>query len=292
MFKTLLRRTLTLSLVLIGSGLYVAGASLATAETDPKPPETSSSMESENVPIKDVKELEEVLEKKDCKLEQISQKDVEVPRIFVSNFPKDMKNVKNRQTKKDVFAQVLLPIILHENEIILKERAYILELKKNSDQGKPLKHHESAWLDKICEKYKLKVMSFDELLLRVDTIPPSLALGQATIESGMGISYAALKKNSPFGMTVSQKVLAYKSLSESVFAYMRNLNSNNAYKTMRKTRAELRKANKDVDGNALIGDLIAYCETGKPYIQQVRSAIRSNNLTQYDGMNLAPEGKA
>lgn len=292
MLENILRRALTIFLISIASGFYVTALDKAMAETEAEAPQEIASSDLNNVEIKNVHDLKKILEDQGFKLEQISQQDVDVPRTFVTNFPKDMREVKERDVKKDVFVQVLLPIILHENEIILKERAYILKLKEIVDLGKPLKHHEETWLTRVCDKYKLKEVNFEELMLRVDTIPPSLALGQATIESGMGISYAALKKNSPFGMTISQKVKAYKSLSESVYEYMRNLNTNNAYKTMRKTRSQLRKENKNIDGNALIGDLIAYCETGQPYIKQVRSAIRSNNLTQYDTMTLAPEDKA
>lgn len=279
------RIILTTLFAMIGS-LYIAvGTNCAISDNKTEAPKETPT----DIPVKDTTEVKEIL-----KLDQKpkTEEQFEVPRTHLANFPQDMRQVKDRKTKKDLFVHILLPMILHENEIIMRERTLIIELKKAHDAGKTLKHSDRFWLNKVCEKYKMKHLDFKELLRRVDIIPPSLALGQATIESGMGISYAALKKNSPFGMTVSQKVLAYKSLSESVAAYIRNLNSNNAYRTMRMTRAELRAANKDIDGNVLIGDLIAYCETGKYYIKQVRSAIKCNDLLKYDSLSLEPKSKA
>ena len=92
-------------------------------------------------------------------------------------------------------------------------------------------------------------------------------------------------------MTVSKSVLKYKNLSDSVSAYIRNLNCHAAYRTMRKTRENLRKGNKPVDGNALIGDMVAYCEF-KNYIGKVRSAIKQNDLVKYDSLDLKPKETA
>lgn len=289
MFNLWTKRIVISSLFAMVGSLYIAvGTQCAPVELKDKPAETPT----EDIAVSNTEHLKEVFKQNDFNLDKAVESELQIPRTYVANFPQDLPKVKDRKLKKELFVNVLLPMILHENEIINKERKHLLELKKMADAGKTLKHSDTFWLNKVCEKYKMTRVDFPELLRRVDIIPPSLALGQATIESGMGLSYAAIKKHSPFGMTVSQKVKAYKNLSESVSAYVRNLNSNNAYKTMRKTRAELRAANKDIDGNVLIGDLLAYCEKGQPYIKQVRSAIKSNDLMKYDSLNLEPKDKA
>jgi Bax protein len=324
MVKLWTRRFILASLITMVGSLYIAaGSQCEPADSKEKPAEVSKETETpkeetkveatttanaddlkskeaeapkeakvEAIAVTNMDHLKQVLKENDFSPGTASNSETQVPRIKFANFPKDMRQAKDHKTKKDLFVNIMLPMILHENEIIMKERESILELKKTVDSGKSLRHSEKFWLNKICQKYKMKNQDLDELLRRADIIPPSLALGQATIECGMGISYAALNKHSPFGMTVSKKVLAYKDLSESVSAYICNLNSNQAYKTMRKTRAELRKAGKDMNGNVLIGDMIAYCEFGKPYINQVRAAIKQNDLMKYDNLNLAPKEKA
>jgi len=243
------------------------------------------------IQISDANHLKKVLKENDFDLNRARSEDTGIPRTYMANFPQDMPKIKDHKTKKDLFISTLLPMILRENETILRERKHLLELKKAADTGRSLKPYEQFWLNKICQKYKMSKLDFDELVRRVDIIPPSLALGQAVIESGTGTSYAAVKKHSPFGITVKKSVLKYKDLSESTCAYMRNLNSHAAYRTMRKTREKLRKENKAIDGNALIGDMVAYCEF-KNYIGKVRSAIKHNDLVKYDGLNLAPKSAA
>ncbi len=294
MIKKWTKRIILASLIAMIGSLYVAvGSHCETTESEEKTAETpKEEVKVQDICLSNTDHLKKVLKEKDFNLSKAAESEFQVPRTYFANFPQDMRQVKDLKTKKELFIHVLLPMILHENEIITQERKHLLELKKAADSGKALKHSDRFWLSKLCEKYKMKNVDFNELSRRVDIIPPSLALGQATIESGFGLSYAALKKHSPFGMTISQKVKAYKTLSESVAAYIRNLNSNNAYRTMRKTRAELRKADKDINGNVLIGDMIAYCEYGQSYIKQVRSAIKGNNLMKYDSLSLEPKSKA
>jgi Bax protein len=291
------KRIVLTSLFAMVAGLYIAvGTHSACADEKAAAPKTETPKEevkesTEGIKVSNADHLKKVFKENGMNLDKAVASEKQVPRTFIANFPQDMPKIKDRKTKNDLFVGTLLPMILHENEIIMQERKQLISLKKAVSSGKTLKHHEQYWLKRTCEKYKMKKVDFDELLRRADIIPPSLALGQAVIESGTGTSYAAVKKNSPFGMTVSQKVLRYKDLKQSVSKYMCNLNYNNAYRTMRKTRAELRKTNKNINGNALIGDMVAYCEF-KNYIGKVRSAIKSNNLMKYDDINLAPKDTA
>lgn len=293
------RRLVLATLIAMVSSLYIA-ASIANGSAS----ESASQAEAKDevdinkeepqepkiIKVSDADHLKEVLKENDFDLKKATQKEIAVPRTYIANFPQDMPKIKNYKTKKDLFVSTLLPMILRENETILRERKHLMELKNAVNSGRALKHYELFWLNKICTKYKVKGHDFDELLRRADIIPPSLALGQAIIESGTGGSYAAVKKNSPFGMTVSKTVLKYKDLSESVSSYIRNLNSHNAYRSMRKTREQLRKENKPLDGNTLIGNMVAYCEF-KNYIGKVRSAIKHNDLIKYDSLSLEPRDK-
>ena len=88
--------------------------------------------------------------------------------------------------------------------------------------------------------------TLDDILIKVDEIPVSLALAQAVIESGWGTSRFAYEGNALFGQYVwgknkngiipndretnaIYKIKSFDNLSESVASYMKNLNTNFHY---------------------------------------------------------------
>ncbi len=237
--------------------------------------------QSVHLKLNNVGHLKQVLAQHDYRFLEVIAGKEQVPRLYFVNFPTDLSSVKSLQMKKKLFLMSLLPIVLKVNEEVLNERERLLEIKANTVQGTDLSIEETTWLRDLAEKYKLNKVNLDELIRRVDIIPASMALGQAVIESGWGGSDAA-KRNSPYGMTIADKVKDYRSLLESTRAYILNLNSNRAYRDMRSTRAQLRRQGKQIDGHTLIGDLLHYSEQKNLYIFKVRSAIRKNNLAKFD----------
>jgi Bax protein len=139
---------------------------------------------------------------------------------------------------------------------------------------------------------------WQELLARVNAIPVSLALAQAANESAWGTSRFAREANNFYGQWCFQKgcglvparrdknktheVAAFKSPKESVERYIHNLNSHNAYKTLRKIRNRLRTENKLITGIELAEGLLHYSERGKEYIKELQSMIKFNKLTRFD----------
>ena len=136
----------------------------------------------------------------------------EIPRVYLAQVPDTWRDRSAKQLsvvdKKKLFFRVIAPIILRINEIILEDRARVTELTERLAQGQSLKQDDQAWLTELAVKYKvLKASSerlgqrtaFDELLMRVDVVPPSLALAQAASESGWGTSRFAAQGNAIFG---------------------------------------------------------------------------------------------
>ena len=89
-------------------------------------------------------------------------------------------------------------------------------------------------------------------MLRVDTIPPSLALAQAAIESGYGASRFAVEGNALFGQwrtggglrpsdqpahLSDYGIATFASPLQSVAAYAHNLNTFASYRDFRAARA-------------------------------------------------------
>lgn len=240
------------------------------------------------VEVSSTQHLQKLLTTHDYNFHQLLDRDRGVPRLHCTNFPKDLGNVKCLRTKQSLFIQVLLPMVLNANEEILRDRKQLIAIKVALEAGEVLISEQNQWLSQIAARYKMSNLDIDGLINRVDIVPISMALGQAIIESGWGLSYAAREKNSPFGMTISDKVKNYSCLLESVVSYVHNLNTNRAYWEMRHTRASLRSKGKVLDGYTLIGDLRRYSEQRALYIRKVRFAIKHHDLTKFDTLQLQP----
>ncbi len=241
------------------------------------------------------------------------EKALDVPRIIIvassRHWSERSKNVPV-EVKKELFYRSILPMILFANELIMDERQELEVISTKLSTGKDMSSEEQSTLQSIAEKYGLQ----DEknphkqvvgLLERVDSIPPSLALGQTAYESGYGTSRFAVEGNALFGQwTYSGKgmkprehraskgnygVASYKWPFDSVRSYMQNLNTHNAYQGLRDKRAELRKQGKDVTGMALTEALGSYSEKGMEYVKTLQSIIRVNKLSGADKAHLRDE---
>lgn len=231
-----------------------------------------------------VKELDRVFET--CNYTLASAKsEGKVPRLYLSKLPKDMK--KKPKASNKTFVQVLLPHILKVNEEILADRQRLLGMQARLKAGGHLRHGEKIWLQKLASDYRCKSTKIETLLTHVDIVPPSLALAQATLESGGGRSHAALNKNSTFGhMRTRKEVMSFPTLEHNVRAYVTNLNRHAAYKSFRTKRASLRKGEKKLCGVFLAAGLLKYSERGQAYIRDIQGLIKSRNLAQYDHVSL------
>ena len=239
-------------------------------------------------------------------LESVFRKDQPVPRVFLASLPRDMKEIREIKTRKALFFKSILPLVLQANEEILKDRKRLWQLRTAMRMGRQVSAVDRLWLSVIREKYRVKSRDIDELLLRVDVIPPSMALAQAAEESGWGTSRFVREGNAIFGQWTFSKsdagiaplkrdpgknhrIKAFDSLQDSVRAYALNLNTNQAYAGLRALRADMRRAGSPIDGSALARTLSKYSERGMAYVNSIRSIISVNRLRQLDDARLAGE---
>jgi len=226
---------------------------------------------------------------------------VPVPRVLVSEIPDGIKAMKSPQRRTQVFRKILLPLILHANETILRDRKRLLALKRKRAIGITLSPRDASWLWSLALEYKVKRGGFKALLHRVDAIPPSLALAQAIEESGWGTSRYARKGNAIFGQETSLsavhampgkyrgrrfKIKTFETLLAAVDAYARNLNTHPAYKKMRSERAMMRARAQTPDGHALAGTLLRYSERGHAYVRTIRTIMTHYKLRDLEGAKL------
>ena len=130
--------------------------------------------------------------------------------------------------------------------------------------------------------------SLEEILQRVNTIPVSLVIAQASLESGWGSSRFAQQGNNLFGirtynkndmgikpkdnLKANFKVKAYRTVDDSVADYLLLLNSHYAYNDLRIVRAFMTIFNRN-DVHVLADTLFNYSELGSEYIKMVHQHI-------------------
>ena len=225
-----------------------------------------------------------------------------VPRVFLTQLPRDLPDIQSVPVRKSVFIRSLLPLVLRANEEILFERAQIQALRTRHTAGGSLTAAETAWLERLTTAYKLDASDLGALLHRHDVVPVGLALAQGIEESGWGTSRFALHGNAVFGQWTFSKgagivpkerddgarheVKAFSSLAESVRQYARNLNNHRAYREFRRERAVLRAADRPMDSRILAKTMTRYSQRGAEYVSSILGLIKSNKLDALDGARL------
>ena len=212
---------------------------------------------------------------------------------------KKLKKVNNLtiKEKKLQFISVFLPIIQEINQDILEKRRKIFLVEKKL-KANNLNVLDADFLKRTFKEYKVKNNDINVLKERVDIVPISLTLAQAAIESGWGTSRFAKEGNAFFGQKVVGssangiypaennnpliKVRKFNNLSDSVEAYIKNLNTHRAYKKFRKSRKAQRSIKKHLDGIVLAKTLESYSELGDKYITKVQKIIKINSLDKFD----------
>ena len=212
-------------------------------------------------------------------------------------FPSWYYKINNIKQQKEAFVEILLPLIQTENQKIKKLREQIINTF--NDPFYLLNKKKITFLLQIAKKYKIKTLNKDEFLKKIDTIPPSLALSQAAIESGWGKSRFVKEANNIFGhwtysnkglkpkskhehITIDYSIRIFPSLEDSIKAYMRNLNTNLAYKDFRELRYQYKKDNKKFTGLIAADTMINYSQKKEEYVELLKKLIKSHNWEKYD----------
>ncbi len=235
------------------------------------------------------------------------------PAVAPERMPPGMARVPSADRKR-AFVRAVLPYILAENEAIRKDRRVLLSVQQRLEQGGQLSEMEALHLLRLAREYRMDLDPEElpskaagvvrELLLRVDVVPPALALAQAALESAWGSSRFVVEGNALFGQWVfssskgmaprrrpegaNYAVAAFGGLDEAVRGYMRNLNTLWAYEPLREVRASFRRRGLPLDPCRLAEGLLLYSTRREEYVAEVVQVIRHNRLERYDGLRLAP----
>ena len=219
--------------------------------------------------------------------------------VALTLLPQEMKRIENIKKRKNLFIQIILPLIIKENNNIRLDRKKLFSILNKNKNTKL----EINWLTLKFKQYGVINKDLSTLKIRMDEVPVSMAIAQAAKETGWGTSRFAQEGNALFGQWTwsgegikpagadtdsKHKVMKFKVLQASVKAYQRNLNTHSSYKEFRGARAEFRDKKKKLDSLILSKYLDKYAETGKEYVRILQQIIRQNKLTDFDDAKLLP----
>ena len=246
----------------------------------------------------DASTIKQLYEDTNYKLDDIRKNKLVKP-VALTLLPAEIKMIENTKKRKELFIQIILPLILQENNNIRLDRKRLFGVINKSNNT----DLEKKWLDKKYKQYGIPSKDLSILKVRIDEIPVSLALAQAAKETGWGTSRFAQEGNALFGQWTwsgeglkpkgaekdeGHKVMKFNVLQASVRAYQRNLNTHSTYKKFRLARAQLRDIEKPLDSIILSEYLNEYAETGEHYVEVLQKIIKQNNLKDFDDAKLLP----
>lgn len=198
------------------------------------------------------------------------------------------------QKAKAKFISAILPSILIAKYHVERDRKKIeaLQIKKQWTE------EDSAFVSSMMSRYKAKAS--DELIFKMRTLPNSIVLAQAAVESGWGQSRFFVKANNLFGIwsfnaneprLVAAKIRgnkriylrSYQDMTQSIGHYFDILSRSKAYRSLRKARLET------TDPFKLLPHLKNFSERRTAYINQIESVILLNKLKHYDHYEIDPK---
>lgn len=269
-----------------------------------------------NLEIRSYKDMFDLYEKLNYTPEAWQAGIREVPRVYLPLIGERWGTTGSKEitveNKKRLFFRTLAPLILRANELIIVDRKKLGDIRASYNQNNPPDENDQSWILKLAKIYKVNTENdqittslLESLWEKVDIVPVSLALAQAAEESGWGTSRFAALGNAVYGQWTwgsnaitpekqrkelgNYGIAAFGSLQESVCAYMLNLNTHNAYASLRNKRAELREKNENITGYILAGQLTRYSERGDEYVKSLRSLMDYNRLSPADDAYLSKD---
>jgi len=195
---------------------------------------------------------------------------------------------------KEKFISAILPAILVAKHKLSSTRNKLTRLREKENWNGA----DSSFYMETKNIYQGK--NLDDLNAKLLTLPNSIVLAQAAVETGWGESRFFIQASNLFGIwsfdETESRIAAgknrnnktiflrsYDDMSTSITDYFEVLARVGAYKSLRKARLQTS------DPFLLIPHLKNYSERRNWYTRQLKKVIRQNNLTRYDAYRLDPE---
>lgn len=238
-------------------------------------------------------------------LDAETEEDAEVGLVVTLTPAPDFAGISLSAGRKEAFISWLLPLIGQENARIASERKESVDLYGIWQRGK-LSLAQKERLLTLALSYGVDVGNqgftlafWQNLMHRMDVVPPSLVLTQAAVETGWGTSRLARSENNFFGIMCFRpgcgvpyssgpgEFRRFDTPMDSVREYMHILNTKGAYRAARMERMRARLLGEVPSGLAMAKTLVSYSELGKRYVNFLLRIMEENGLEDYDGADVA-----
>ncbi len=216
------------------------------------------------------------------------------PRIFIKHLPKDYASIENQTYRNEFFIKMLMPIILKVNHEFDEERKNLEAIQDAFYQEKDFHELDCYYIDKLAKKYEIAtpykdtrkyIALLEDLISRVDSVPPSILLATAAIYTDWGTSRIAIEANNlykaqnwytddglrPLSDDTDYTYKIYDSLEDSIRDYILKINKSVDYRSFWHTRTSLREKQERYN-EAVYGKRLVW------------SFILENNLKNYIGL--------
>lgn len=207
--------------------------------------------------------------------------------------------------------RAMLPGVLLANEEVLAEREQLWGIRFRRGRGERLPPEQRLWLEVIADRYAVADDNLDELMGRVDVVPPSMVLAAASealrrerresserqrnADAGRGKKgpdspdVAPARKRVPTDS--SKRSEAARSPLAHARALIRMFNTESEYGNFRRERALLRQAAAPLDGLRLASAL-PKARNGQMRSDRISDLIIAQRLTRFDRARLEPSRPA
>lgn len=211
----------------------------------------------------------------------------------------DFSAIADTPARKQAFFDYLRPAVQYQNQLIRERRLILKGIEIRLANGQPLSQSQQRYMALVRESYKVAkeashTQALEVLMRRMDTIPVSMVLAQAAIESAWGRSRFAQEANNLFGQWCfspgcgvvpasrpageTYEVAKFDSVDQAIAAYFLNINAFHRYSEIRDIRERARANNQPLRGYDMVAGLEAYSSRGQAYIDELRHLIRYNKL--------------
>lgn len=217
---------------------------------------------------------------------------------IIKRLPKDFAKLAPAYRKK-VFIAAILPLAIAVKKQFDAEHRYVIDIRNKIDRNIPISARNKKKLNLMFSRYKIRgsglKRKLEKLSLRSGSVPISLLLAQAAVESNWGASRFAIYGNNLFGIRTYKsngmrpndsssygkkfKVVTYKNLISSIKSYMINFNTGWAYKGLRETRQALFPKENPYK---MADNLLLYSIERGRYIKMIKYVISKNDLERFD----------
>ena len=252
-------------------------------------------IESSGVYVKDidVKNLQKLFDRLEFP-NYLDSSDYIYPRLFVQKIPQEYVTLEDKTYRNEIFIKILVPLVLKVNQEYEEERNMLLEIEKRFNQQKDFDENDSKYIEQMAEKYEIAtpykdtrkyIMLLEELILRVDGIPPSILISAAAIYTDWGTSRLAIEGNNlykaknwysdeglkPLSDDNNFRYKIYSSLEDSIRDYILRVNQSITFKSFWQARKYARKKQQEYD-DVILGKRLDW------------AFVLDNNLKNYAGL--------